>query len=139
MNRSATNYFSMMKHSARFCVSQVLYTGKSAALGIKQGGPAAGKWAELPITKSPKIVQVAMGHDGQHVLLLAEDGSIFFAGTPRRGEDADGSVGECGRVDRQALDWELGSSEIFAFMHPPTRLMCRLKLPRRLTFIQKAY
>ncbi len=77
-------------------MSQVLYTGKSAALGIKQGGPAPGKWAELPITKSPKIVHVAMGHDGQHVLLVAEDGSVFFAGTPRRGEDADGSVGEYG-------------------------------------------
>ena len=70
---------------------QVLYTGKAIALGIKQGGPASGKWAELPITKSPKIVQVATGHDGQHALLVAEDGSVFFAGTPRRGEDGDSS------------------------------------------------
>ncbi|WAQ99892.1 MYCB2-like protein [Mya arenaria] len=61
----------------------VLYTGKSTALGIKQGGPAAGKWAELPVTKSPKIVQVAVGHEGQHALLVSEDGSVFFAGTPR--------------------------------------------------------
>ena len=90
-------------------VTQVLYTGKSTALGIKQGGPAAGKWAELPITKSPKVVQVAVGHDGQHVLLVSEDGSVFFAGTPRRGEDADGSVGEwwglCGMSLSCCLGW----------------------------------
>ena len=61
-------------------------------LGIKQGGPAAGKWAELPITKSPKISQVAVGHEGQHALLVAEDGSVFFVGTPRRGEDGDTSL-----------------------------------------------
>ncbi|KAK2182953.1 hypothetical protein NP493_330g03060 [Ridgeia piscesae] len=81
---------------------KVLYTGKSTALGIKQGGPAAGKWAELPITKSPKVVQVAVGHDGQHVLLVSEDGSVFFAGTPRRGEDADGSVAK-GRRQPKSL------------------------------------
>jgi len=69
-----------------------LYTGKSQSLGIKQGAPAQGKWAELPITKSPKIVQVATGHDGQHALLVTDDGSIFFVGTPRRGEDGDTSV-----------------------------------------------
>lgn len=60
-------------------------------MGIKQGGPAPGKWAELPITKSPKILQVATGHEGQHALLVAEDGSVFFVGTPRRGEDGDNS------------------------------------------------
>lgn len=71
---------------------QVIYSGKSVALGIKQGGPSAGKWAELPITKSPKIAQVAVGHEGQHALLVAEDGSVFFVGTPRRGEDGDTSL-----------------------------------------------
>ncbi|CAE1311211.1 MYCBP2 [Acanthosepion pharaonis] len=71
---------------------KVLYCGKSQALGIKQGGPAAGKWAELPITKSPKIVQVVTGHDSQHALLVSDDGSVFFVGTPRRGEDGDSSI-----------------------------------------------
>ena len=66
--------------------------GKAAALGIKQGGPTSGKWAELPITKSPKIAQIATGHDGQHALLVTEDGSVFFVGTPRRGEDGDTST-----------------------------------------------
>ena len=71
---------------------QVLYSGKCTALGIKQGGPSAGKWAELPITKSPKVAQVATGHDGQHALIVAEDGATFFVGTPRRGEDGDSSL-----------------------------------------------
>ena len=58
-------------------------------MGIKQGGPGAGKWLELPITKSPKIIQCSVGHEGQHAIIIAEDGSTFFVGTPRRGEDGD--------------------------------------------------
>lgn len=73
---------------------QVLYTGKSQSLGIKQGGPTAGKWAELPITKSPKIVQFSVGHEGQHAILVAEDGSVFFVGLDRRGEGGDPSLCE---------------------------------------------
>ena len=73
---------------------QVLYTGKSQALGIKQGGPTAGKWAELPITKSPKVVQFSVGHEGQHAILVADDGSVFFVGLDRRGEGGDPSLCE---------------------------------------------
>ncbi|XP_062580615.1 E3 ubiquitin-protein ligase MYCBP2-like [Saccostrea cucullata] len=76
---------------------KVIYTGKSQCLGIKQGGPAQGKWAELPITKSPKIVQVVTGHEGLHALMVAEDGSVFFVGTSRRGEDGDASVSKARR------------------------------------------
>ncbi|KAK7473507.1 hypothetical protein BaRGS_00035260, partial [Batillaria attramentaria] len=68
---------------------KVLYTGKASALGIKQGGPGAGKWAELAITKSPKISQVVTGHDSMHALMLADDGSVFFVGMAKRGEDGD--------------------------------------------------
>lgn len=80
---------------------QVYYTGKSQALGTRPtlplpGGNAkpgansnASKWAELPIVKSPKIVQCSVGHDGSHGLLVAEDGSVFFVGTAKRGEDGD--------------------------------------------------
>lgn len=75
-----------------FFYFQVLYSGKALSLGIKQGGPSAGKWAELSITKSPKIVQVATGHDSQHALMISDDGSVFFVGTPRRGEDGDTST-----------------------------------------------
>ena len=70
-------------------IIQVLYTGRFQSLGIKQGGPAQGKWAELPITKSPKITSCAVGHEAQHGLLLADDGSVFFVGTARKGEDGD--------------------------------------------------
>lgn len=74
-----------------FLLLKVLYTGRSQALGIKQGEPSQGKWVELPITKSPKIVQISTGHEGQHALLVSEDGSLFFVGTPKRGEDGDAS------------------------------------------------
>ncbi|VDH90727.1 E3 ubiquitin-protein ligase MYCBP2, partial [Mytilus galloprovincialis] len=77
--------------------NKVLYTGRSQALGIKQGGPSQGKWGELPITKSPKIVQISTGHEGQHALLVSEDGSLFFVGTPKRGEDGDASSSKARR------------------------------------------
>ena len=56
---------------------------------------------ELPITKSPKVVQYSMGHEGQHALLVAEDGSVFFVGTAKRGEDGDSSL----------CEWPLKSSQ----------------------------
>ncbi|XP_068012672.1 E3 ubiquitin-protein ligase MYCBP2 isoform X13 [Melanerpes formicivorus] len=68
---------------------KIYYTGKYQSLGIKQGGPSAGKWVELPITKSPKIIQFSVGHDGSHALLVAEDGSIFFTGSASKGEDGE--------------------------------------------------
>ncbi|XP_064637403.1 E3 ubiquitin-protein ligase MYCBP2-like isoform X3 [Lineus longissimus] len=73
---------------------KILFTGKAQVLGIKHGGPAAGKWAELSITKSPKIVQFSIGHEGMHALLVADDGSVFFTGTPKRGEDGDSGIVE---------------------------------------------
>lgn len=71
---------------------QIYYTGKYQSLGIKQGGPSAGKWVELPVTKSPKIVQFSVGHDGSHALLVAEDGSVFFTGSASKGEDGESSM-----------------------------------------------
>jgi E3 ubiquitin-protein ligase MYCBP2 len=70
---------------------KVLYCGKASSLGIKQAGVRTGKWSELVLTKSPKVNHVAVGHDGLHAILLTEDGSVFFAGTARRGEDGDQS------------------------------------------------
>ncbi|XP_058885299.1 E3 ubiquitin-protein ligase MYCBP2 isoform X2 [Acipenser ruthenus] len=67
----------------------IYYTGKYQSLGIKQGGPLAGKWVELPITKSPKVIQFSVGHDGSHALLVAEDGSVFFTGSASKGEDGE--------------------------------------------------
>ena len=43
----------------------------------------------MSISKSPKISQFAVGHEGLHSLLLSEDGVVYFVGTARRGEDGD--------------------------------------------------
>ncbi|MEQ2246774.1 E3 ubiquitin-protein ligase mycbp2 [Ilyodon furcidens] len=77
--------FALMKTAS----GKIYYTGKYQSLGIKQGGPSAGKWVELPITKSPKIIQFSVGHDGSHALLVAEDGSVFFTGSASKGEDGE--------------------------------------------------
>ncbi|GAA6108212.1 E3 ubiquitin-protein ligase MYCBP2 isoform X3 [Tachysurus ichikawai] len=77
--------FALMKTAS----GKIYYTGKYQSLGIKQGGPSAGKWVELPITKSPKIAQFSVGHDGSHALLVAEDGSVFFTGSASKGEDGE--------------------------------------------------
>ncbi|KAK6172343.1 hypothetical protein SNE40_016020 [Patella caerulea] len=71
---------------------KVLYNGRASSLGIKQSAPSPNKWTELPITKSPKITQISMGHEGQHALMVAEDGSLFFVGTAKRGEDGESSL-----------------------------------------------
>ncbi|XP_055726868.1 E3 ubiquitin-protein ligase MYCBP2 isoform X16 [Salvelinus fontinalis] len=77
--------FALMKTAS----GKIYYTGKYQSLGIKQGGPSAGKWVELPVTKSPKIIQFSVGHDGSHALLVAEDGSVFFTGSASKGEDGE--------------------------------------------------
>jgi len=38
-----------------------------------------------------KIIKFGVGHDAQHALLLADDGSVYFVGTAKRGEDGDQS------------------------------------------------
>ncbi|KAF5304147.1 hypothetical protein FQA39_LY01932 [Lamprigera yunnana] len=68
---------------------KVFYCGKAASLGVKQVGVRTAKWTELVLTKTPKVTHVAIGHDGLHAILLTEDGSVFFTGTARRGEDGD--------------------------------------------------
>lgn len=59
---------------------KVLYCGKGTSLGMKQAGVRTGKWFELVLNKAPKVVHVAVGHDGLHAILITEDGSVFFAG-----------------------------------------------------------
>lgn len=89
MNRS--DIFLICLTLCSSCPLQIYYTGKYQSLGIKQGGPSAGKWVELPVTKSPKISQFSVGHDGSHALLVAEDGSVFFTGSASKGEDGESS------------------------------------------------
>lgn len=98
-------------HTDMLSVHQILYTGKSQSLGIKQGGPAVGKWEELPIVKSPKIVHYSVGHESQHALLVAEGGAAFFVGTPRRGEDGDGSLSKARRQCKAVRPKRLGKLE----------------------------
>ena len=45
----------------------------------------------MSITRAPKISQVAVGQEGQHAIILTEEGATYFAGTARRGEDGDQS------------------------------------------------
>ena len=49
------------------------------------------RWLELTYGKGSRITHFAAGHDGQHVVMVMEDGSVLFAGTARRGEDGDSS------------------------------------------------
>ena len=71
---------------------KLYYTGKSLAIGHKQHC-SPGRWNEVIISKSGSstvnISQFSVGHDGLHALLVAEDGSVYFTGTSKRGEDAD--------------------------------------------------
>ena len=71
---------------------KLYYTGKSIAIGHKQHC-CPGRWNEVIISKSGSstvtISQFSVGHDGLHALLVAEDGSVYFTGTSKRGEDAD--------------------------------------------------
>ena len=82
----------LKNHSSKFhLVINYLCThfaGKSSSIGQKQICPP-GHWIEMSITKSPRIVQVSVGHEGQHALLLSDDGLVYFVGTSRRGEDGD--------------------------------------------------
>ena len=71
---------------------KLYYTGKSVAIGHKQ--PCSpGRWNEVIISKSGSapvvITQFSVGHDGLHALLVSEDGTVYFTGTSKRGEDAD--------------------------------------------------
>ncbi|XP_023291814.2 E3 ubiquitin-protein ligase highwire [Lucilia cuprina] len=69
---------------------KVFYYGKSVALGLKSvGRTPIMKLTELIISKISRITHIAVGHDGIHALLVNDDGTVYFAGTARRGEDGD--------------------------------------------------
>ncbi|XP_071483934.1 E3 ubiquitin-protein ligase MYCBP2-like [Diadema antillarum] len=69
---------------------KIYFMGKSQSLGIKQlVSQGVSRWSELPISRSPSIVQCSIGHDGHHVVMLTDEGCTYFAGTARKGEDGD--------------------------------------------------
>ncbi|CAL1686165.1 unnamed protein product [Lasius platythorax] len=67
---------------------KLLYSGKGTCLGMKSN-TRPNRWLELTFGKGPRIAHFAAGHDGQHVVMVMEDGSVLFTGTARRGEDGD--------------------------------------------------
>lgn len=76
----------------RSVTGRMYFYGKAGALGLKAIGKAITlKPTCIVVSKSTNIVHMAVGHDGIHAVLLGEDGSAFFAGTARRGEDGDSS------------------------------------------------
>ncbi|XP_058468268.1 E3 ubiquitin-protein ligase highwire isoform X2 [Malaya genurostris] len=71
---------------------KVFYFGKGNSLGLKAVGKNPSmKLNEIVIPKPTSFTQVTVGHDGIHALLLNEDGTVYFAGTARRGEDGEQS------------------------------------------------
>ncbi|CAG0881435.1 unnamed protein product [Darwinula stevensoni] len=91
---------------------KVLVSGCCQSLCMKRG-PPPGSWLELHITKAPKIIQCSVGHEGQHALLVGEDGGVFFIGTARRGED--GEPGEVtGLQSIHVVQVALGSAHVVA-------------------------
>ncbi|CAG0913072.1 unnamed protein product [Notodromas monacha] len=83
---------------------RVLYAGRSQSLGLKPCGHVANdlnaigptgfnQWNELPLSwgeaKPARIVDIAVGHEAEHGLLLTDDGRVFFVGTSKRGEDGE--------------------------------------------------
>ncbi|RVE51528.1 hypothetical protein evm_003798 [Chilo suppressalis] len=80
---------------------KVYYTGKGASLGYKSAAPHSGRWTlmketlfiknEAPNTKKCKVVQIAVGHEGMHAVMVLDNGSALFTGVARRGEDGDTS------------------------------------------------
>ncbi|XP_041987793.1 E3 ubiquitin-protein ligase highwire [Aricia agestis] len=78
---------------------KVYYTGKGTSLGYKAPTPHTGRWTlmketlfsknEAPNIRKYKVVQVAVGHEGVHAILVLDNGSALFTGIARRGEDGD--------------------------------------------------
>ncbi|XP_060809498.1 E3 ubiquitin-protein ligase MYCBP2 [Amyelois transitella] len=78
---------------------RVYYTGKGASLGYKTSSPITSRWAlmketvftrnDLPNLKKGRVMNVAVGHEGVHAILVMDNGVALFAGVSRRGEDGD--------------------------------------------------
>ena len=84
---SGKEFFLMFTNAGK-----LYFTGKSVAIGHKQPSSPA-RWNKVIVSESGtspvNIVQVSVGHDGLHALLVSEDGTVYFTGTSKRGEDAD--------------------------------------------------
>ncbi|XP_059059876.1 E3 ubiquitin-protein ligase MYCBP2 [Achroia grisella] len=78
---------------------KVYYTGKGASLGYKTASPVTSRWTlmketvytrnDIPDVKKGRVIQVAVGHEGVHAILVMDNGTALFTGIARRGEDGD--------------------------------------------------
>lgn len=76
----------------RTTTGKAFFYGKAAALGLKSVSKTPTlKPVEMIVSKTASVSQVAIGHDGFHALLVCDDGSAYFSGIARRGEDGDSS------------------------------------------------
>ena len=54
------------------------------------------RWNDLPLgcfeSKPVRILDIAVGHEAEHGLLLTDDGHVYFVGTAKRGEDGEPSM-----------------------------------------------
>ncbi|XP_028966426.1 E3 ubiquitin-protein ligase MYCBP2 [Galendromus occidentalis] len=60
----------------------VYATGRVIGLGVKQGNS---RWSDMKLSAK----RIAVGHDGSHAVFITPEGSVYFAGTARRGEDGE--------------------------------------------------
>lgn len=65
---------------------KVYYCGNSQNIGLPQTN-SLDKWSQLEFPKPVKIVQIAVGHESNHALMMGEDGSLFFVGVGFNGQD----------------------------------------------------
>lgn len=68
----------------------VYYFGKPNSLGFKvMDKPVIMRPIELDISNSAKPSIISMGHDGLHAVIVNDDGTCYFTGVARRGEDGE--------------------------------------------------
>jgi E3 ubiquitin-protein ligase MYCBP2 len=72
----------------RTASGKLLYSGKGRCIGMRNNIKSS-RWLEVSIGKKYKVSSFGVGHEGQHAILILDDGSVLFAGTARRGEDGD--------------------------------------------------
>ncbi|VVC90679.1 unnamed protein product, partial [Leptidea sinapis] len=80
---------------------KVYYTGKPSSLGYKVAATYTSRWTlmketvftrhEYPKVRKTRVIQVAVGHEGVHAILVLDNGTAMFTGIARRGEDGDGN------------------------------------------------
>lgn len=67
---------------------KLYYTGKGSCIGMKTN-TRPNRWFEVTLGKNLRVSHFAVGHEAQHAILLLEDGSVYFAGVAKRGENAE--------------------------------------------------